>query len=175
MKCLDCGAEIENGIYVCGYCGNNFTEEEVEVMLLLEKKSRKKRVRRTMLITLFVILILMLAFAGWCYYFAKMAEDRLIKSRKLYYEDVKEYLDSMDDVNSYEYTDDSICLIIEHAVWDDISETEKRNFGDRIQREAYGMKYSAGFKQANIPIVQINSPEGEVMLIIDASGNVQTF
>lgn len=175
MKCLDCGAEIENGIYLCGYCGKNFEEEEVEVMLRLEKKSRKKRARKNILITLFSVLVVAMAFAGWCYYFAKKAENRLIKSREAYYEAVKTYLDSMEDVYSYEYTDDSICLIIERGVWDDVSETEKHNFGDRVQREAYNMKYAAGFKQASIPTVQINSPEGEVMLTVDMSGKVQTY
>ena len=175
MRCIECGGEIENGIYVCGYCGQNFSEEDIEVMLCLNKKERKRRARQNLLITSILILVLAAGFSGWCYYFAKKAENKLIKSRETYYESLVSYLDSMEDIYSYEYTDDSICLIIDHSIWDCISETEKRNFADRVQREAYNMKYEALFQQASIPIVQINSPEGDVVLVIDGAGNIQTF
>ena len=76
MKCLECGAEIENGIYLCGYCGQSFSEEDIEVMLRLNKKYRKKRVRRNLMLTLFVSLVVAAGFGGWCYYFAKKAAEK---------------------------------------------------------------------------------------------------
>ena len=175
MKCMECGAEIENGTYACEYCAARFSEEDVQVMLLLESRARKKRVRKGILLTLLIIALIFVIVGGSTYFVAKFLSEKKEAMLVSYKEGVNNYLSSLSNIDSYEFGDESLIIYVHDEIWESLSENERIEFGQRIQNATSLYKKDIGINDGRFIVVQINDEFDNILLYADDVGNVSTF
>ena len=102
----------------------------------------------------------------------KQKEEAALKE---YNTGLEEYLSSIPEIESYEYEEDSIFVVVLTEYWEQLTETEKIEAGKRLQDSVTRFRNELGLVDVDCITVQINDEFDNMMLYADNAGRIQTF